>query len=872
MAFPSDTGSADVGRQNKEKSAPKRRGPLRRLFVRGRAFLLRAQGFSGRSARKWAWEIDFESHNRGEFTKAEIKQAHSWGYLASTARDLGITDESRVGRVSERDYLYLRPMNGTYDKWLRDQVSARMVLHDFNDLFEPCHFHVIRRSGQPFLIQMSSEAQEFSPDAEGLRAFLLTYGPMTITRAAWSRSVRWTIAANEEVADGFLLEDVALTSEELFEWMRRVSRRYSLVIVDTSFAGDALEELAPGAETRLRVRMINALGDSPCVGQALIELVYTSGFELRDTEAELESALDLSEDMYVQSLAEDPSEDEGDPDEAGADADENEADAVELTAEEVQPKAERQSRARIRRLVRRRRRRVRKLLSEVDEQGHFAGLVRKGYEDKGEESIVHLTSAPRANCAFAGEVPHWDKICELLKQICLVVPQVEFAEYELAVGRDGFQIVGVRVQPAYSHLVAFSPAVNEFLASKVAAKRETYAGTGVRVRRFFHNLRLKIRRTWAKLVAPRGLVAYQSTRWPRDVMRDLVSKNGLSLSQKRWAYKYGFLSYRIPQYGITPENRTEFISDFEYRWLRHINCKYKYWFEDKVTLKHIAAEFSGCFPDYYYFTSLKNGENRVIAMMDLPEGFQASYDDILRLARERGVLALKPDEGSHGEGFYKLSWDGEHYALNGEPASDEQVLAVLENPKNQYLVTEYIQMHPLLREIYPESVNTIRMTVFKRDGRTPQIGNAYMRIGSSRTGVVDNVAAGGIVAAVDIKTGRFGNAQILDGVDQGNLVPCPVHPDTGVRIEGVLPHWELACELVLSIAAAIPQIEYFGFDVAITEDGIKIPEINRFPDLPRIDTLTPETIEYLLERLEAKKHLYGYDVKPCKKLLRLPER
>ena len=126
-------------------------------------------------------------------------------------------------------------------------------------------------------------------------------------------------------------------------------------------------------------------------------------------------------------------------------------------------------------------------------------------------------------------------------------------------------------------------------------------------------------------------------------------------------------------------------------------------------------------------------------------------------------MALKPDEGSHGEGFYRLEWDGTGYRLNGAPATEERVRSILSDPSNQYLVTEYIQMHPQLKEIYPDSVNTIRVTVFKADGRTPVIGNAYMRIGSSRTGFVDNLAAGGICASVDIETGRYGNAKILDG-------------------------------------------------------------------------------------------------------------
>ena len=200
------------------------------------------------------------------------------------------------------------------------------------------------------------------------------------------------------------------------------------------------------------------------------------------------------------------------------------------------------------------------------------------------------------------------------------------------------------------------------------------------------------------------------------------------------------------------------------------------------------------------------------------------------------------------------------------------MLGILEDPANQYLVTEYIQMHHAIKRIYPGSVNTVRFIVFKRDGRTPQIGAAYLRIGTSATGGVDNLAAGGIAAEVDVETGRFGNALMLDGVNQGNLVPCPVHPDTKVPIEGVLPRWEETRALVLDIARSISQIEYFGFDVAITEDGIKIPEINRFPDFPRIVKLSPAANEYLLYQLSRKKRIYGYDVEPCHKLLGLPER
>jgi glutathione synthase/RimK-type ligase-like ATP-grasp enzyme len=255
--------------------------------------------------------------------------------------------------------------------------------------------------------------------------------------------------------------------------------------------------------------------------------------------------------------------------------------------------------------------------------------------------------------------------------------------------------------------------------------------------------------------------------------------------------------------------------------------------------------------------------------MDLPNGYEASLEGFYKLVKEKQIVALKPDAGSHGEGFFKLEYRDNQYVLNNEPTDESRIYDILKNSKDRYLVTEFVQTHLDLQEMYSGSLNTIRLLVFKRDGETPQIGNAYMRIGTEKSGVVDNMAAGGMFARVDAETGWYGGAQVLDG---GSIKPSPQHPDTGVTIEGVLPHWDFACATVLKMAEALPQIEYFGFDLAITADGIKIIEINRFPDYPKIEQFNDATIEYLLYKLRRKKRAFGYNKKPCRCLLPLPER
>ena len=291
--------------------------------------------------------------------------------------------------------------------------------------------------------------------------------------------------------------------------------------------------------------------------------------------------------------------------------------------------------------------------------------------------------------------------------------------------------------------------------------------------------------------------------------------------------------------------------------------------KSSIIREYILSGFSSYLPEYYYYINTRDGINKVVPMMDCLNKEDRSFESIFELAKIKGALALKPDEGSHGDGFYKLSYDENEFHLNGKPASTDEVMAILKNPTNQYLITEYINNHSQFKQIYEGAVNTIRMIVFKDRNNDAQIGNAYMRFGSKKTGAVDNMGAGGMFVQVDIDTGKYGNAKIITN---NSIKPCPNHPDTGVLMEGYIPHWDMVKKVVLEVADDIKQLEYFGFDIAVTEDSLKFPEINRFPDYPKIEQLSKKTMSYLLDKLEDKKRVFGYDKNPCRRLIHLPNR
>ena len=158
-------------------------------------------------------------------------------------------------------------------------------------------------------------------------------------------------------------------------------------------------------------------------------------------------------------------------------------------------------------------------------------------------------------------------------------------------------------------------------------------------------------------------------------------------------------------------------------------------------------------------------------------------------------------------------------------------------------------MHPDLKKINPESVNTVRVIVINEHGNDPIIPFAFMRIGTKKSGSVDNVAQGGMVCKVDVKTGRFYDAQTLTDHVYTNVER---HPDTGEPLEGVIPNWETVMNGLLDISRYCPQLTWLGYDIAVTQDGFQIIEINSHPGLHKPHEF-PEAVTSFLQRTLKKK-------------------
>ena len=131
---------------------------------------------------------------------------------------------------------------------------------------------------------------------------------------------------------------------------------------------------------------------------------------------------------------------------------------------------------------------------------------------------------------------------------------------------------------------------------------------------------------------------------------------------------------------------------------------------------------------------------------------------------------------------------------------------------------------PAYAAFNPTSVNTLRIWVLNQE-HGPAVRLAYLRIGREGS-LVDNHAAGGIVAPVDLESGRLAAAH------DGNPTQAifSVHPDHGAAIESVvLPRFDEAAALARKCLRALPRLNFAGVDVAMTSGGPVIVESNSQP-------------------------------------------
>ncbi len=186
-------------------------------------------------------------------------------------------------------------------------------------------------------------------------------------------------------------------------------------------------------------------------------------------------------------------------------------------------------------------------------------------------------------------------------------------------------------------------------------------------------------------------------------------------------------------------------------------------------------------------------------------------------------LVFRPYDWGMAAGLFFLRRDRDgSYQVNGE-AFPRDDLGRLLGQLDDFVITEHVTQSALTARFFPATTNTLRvLTLWDQARAEPFIAGAVLRVGNARSAPVDNFhdGTGGFSVEIDLATGVLGLGRTLSpALDR--LIETPVHPESGVRWQGVaLPGWEPMCEEILRVAGGLPQFPYVGWDMIITDEGL----------------------------------------------------
>ena len=187
-----------------------------------------------------------------------------------------------------------------------------------------------------------------------------------------------------------------------------------------------------------------------------------------------------------------------------------------------------------------------------------------------------------------------------------------------------------------------------------------------------------------------------------------------------------------------------------------------------------------------------------------------SVDEIEDFFRDRDTAILKPNMSGVGKGveLFRLS------TFETREAAYSYLLS-----KRDFIMEEVVHQSGLMKDLHPQSVNTVRVYACRLKTRI-EIFGCHLRIGVGES-VVDNAGRGGVIVSIDNdgiawRSGmdEFGHTYVF-------------HPDTHVFIPGIkIPEWDQAIRLINKAMLVHPDIRFVGWDIAYTDRGWVIIEAN----------------------------------------------
>jgi len=206
-------------------------------------------------------------------------------------------------------------------------------------------------------------------------------------------------------------------------------------------------------------------------------------------------------------------------------------------------------------------------------------------------------------------------------------------------------------------------------------------------------------------------------------------------------------------------------------------------------------------------------------------------DGTLKKINDLDEFVLKPANGSGGNGILILQRSGDKgwVTPSGKIYNNAMVRmhiasiiygAFAHDHADKCIVEQKIASHNLFKQIYPEGVPDIRVILYR-----DKVLMAMLRVPTRISGGKANLHQGAMGIGINLEKGL-----LTQGVYRNQITT--LHPDSGVKFEGMeIPYWKEILSVSHATAKIVP-LKYLGVDIIVDQkNGPLVIEINVRPGL-----------------------------------------
>lgn len=287
-----------------------------------------------------------------------------------------------------------------------------------------------------------------------------------------------------------------------------------------------------------------------------------------------------------------------------------------------------------------------------------------------------------------------------------------------------------------------------------------------------------------------------------------------------------YLNFKLHLGNLDPRSKRQYVGGLSASALKDIvsDERARFILRDKLTTYTLLQGYGFPTPN----TRVVYRGHRPDSVACLPDA--AALVNYLRVPANLPVY-LKPSWGSKGiDNKLLLSCDGDRLSLgSGEIVDLWEFARSLDDGRTLgWLLQEPLRAHPELQRLTgTDKLSSVRLCTV-HDGQSVHVFKAILKVnrGDSDNDDFWDGALGNAVAAVDVQSGRITRA--VSGPPDGERLN-PRHPRTGQAIAGFeIPCWNELIRIAVDAHRAIPTMVCPHWDIAVTDRGPVILEINSF--------------------------------------------